>query len=330
MAEQFETVPVPTPEQLAAEPPQQKQHSIMLTRFPYQNAEAPSVGNYMVDAVVQCKAHPAIGQILHREYDDTPITMTRNLAVRQAMELGVDFLLMLDSDMHPDLPYPDMRPFLPTALDFLLKQETPSVVAAPYCGPPPHCNVYVFRWGRLTNDLPDPDWSINQFSREEAAVYKGFMPCAALATGLMLIDMRVFERLAPPYFYYEYSDGSNSEKASTEDVTFTRDLGLNGVPLYVLWDSWAGHHKRYLVPKPRPVFAEEIGEKYKKAFQDGVKRTHQKRFVIFNDGKATDLEGNPTKLFDVPAEQPPVNAERLKREAAFARAGLMTPFNDKK
>jgi hypothetical protein len=40
------------------------------------------------------------------------------------------------------------------------------------------------------------------------------------------------------------------KKATTEDVYFSRNLALAGVPQYVLWDCWAGHIKPIVVDKP--------------------------------------------------------------------------------
>src|SRR3972149_2894222 len=51
---------------------------------------------------------------------DTPITMTRNKAVRDAQQRKVDVLVMVDSDMHPDILLgqdPDAVPFVDTAFD---------------------------------------------------------------------------------------------------------------------------------------------------------------------------------------------------------------------
>lgn len=255
---------------------------LMIVRFPYGNQEAPSVTNWLVRTMLDLKQHPAIDkEILAIEFDDTPITMTRNKAVRVAQMNKVDYLLMVDSDMAPDM---EGGRFLPESLDFLLKQDKPSIIAAPYGGPPPCCNVYVFQWANWMNDAANPDMRLEQFTREEVSQRTGIEEVAALPTGLILIDMRVFEKLNPPYFYYEWTDISESEKASTEDVTFTRDASLAGCPVYVNWNAWAGHWKRYLVPKPRTLNPEQVRKKFADAAARNI-RPEEKR-----------VEVGPTKL----------------------------------
>jgi hypothetical protein len=239
------------------------QLKVMFARFPYLNAECPDSVDWWGRTTLKAKQDPRIGEVLQFRVDDTPITLGRNRAVQRALEHGVDYLLMLDSDMSPDLP--GEQPFWDTSLDFALHHKGPCVIGAPYCGPPPCCNVYVFRWANWCNDQPNQDWRLEQFSREEAAMRLGIEPVAALPTGLILIDVRALQSVAPPWFYYEWKDAAESEKASTEDVTFTRDLSLLGVPMYCNWSSWAGHWKRYLVEKPRPVTVEQIGAKYRAA-----------------------------------------------------------------
>ena len=52
--------------------------------------------------------------------------------------------------------------------------------------------------------------------------------------------MRAIELLPKPWFSYEFKDEEKTEKASTEDIVFTRDLHLLGVPQYCFWNAWAG------------------------------------------------------------------------------------------
>ena len=131
------------------------------------------------------------------------------------------------------------------------------MIAAPYCGPAPVEEVYAFKWAQTETGGGNPNFKVANYDRYDAAGYKGILPAAALATGLMLIDMRAVKRLPHPRFYYEWTNEKQTHKASTEDVTFSRDLYLRGVPLYVNWDAWAGHHKLKLVPRPERI--PEIG-----------------------------------------------------------------------
>lgn len=248
--------------------------SVFFARFPYQNAECPDSADWVLKTAIKCKQDPRIGAIFQARFDDTPITMTRNQAALAARKHGADYLVMIDSDMKPDLP--GEEPFWETSLEFLLAhRDQPCMIAAPYCGPPNACNTYVFQWANWMNEgARDLDFRLEQFTREEAAVRadwfraQGKPPIeqvAALPTGLIIIDTRVFDVVKPPWFYYEWKDKTESEKASTEDVTFTRDASLSGCPVYCNWGSWAGHWKRFLVEKPQPIKVEAIQRKFVEA-----------------------------------------------------------------
>jgi hypothetical protein len=79
------------------------------------------------------------------------------------------------------------------------------------------------------------------------------------------------------YFYYEWTDCHADEKASTEDVTFTRDIALAGQaklgynPIHCAWDSWVGHLKPWNVGKPEKFTTEHINESYRKAVLDNAR-----------------------------------------------------------
>lgn len=233
-------------------------------RFPYGMAEASECVDWLMESWAKLSRDSRF-EVSKARIADTPITMTRNQMFLDAAADQVDLLLIVDSDMAPDVELgvdPGAKPFLESSLEFLLNHEGPCVIAAPYCGPPPHENVYVFQWANKQGDHPDADWQIVQFTREQAAVMTGIHETAALPTGLMLIDMRALRRLPAnhPPTYYEWTDGWETHKASTEDCTFSRDLSLAGVKLYCNWDAWAGHVKRKVVRKPRPVTADAVAE----------------------------------------------------------------------
>ena len=202
------------------------------------------------------------------------------MAVIEARNLGLDVLVMVDSDMMPDCQ-PEGKPFFQEAFDFLYKSYArgPVVVGAPYCGPTPHECVYVFKWESKANSQINPNYSLSMFSRREATQMAGIGNVAALPTGLIMFDMRAFELTEPknmdskPWFYYEWTDKYASKKASTEDVTVTRDMSLAGIqqlgynPIYCAWDSWAGHWKPHLVTKPHEIFADHVSQKYAEAYE---------------------------------------------------------------
>lgn len=261
---------------------------LMFARFPYGNQECPDLTDWLVRAVAAAKAHPRIEKVLSIRPDDTPITMTRNLACRAAREQGCDYLLMVDSDMKPDMTCTNGKDFVTSSLDFLLdSEEQPTVVAAPYCGPPPDSPVFVFRWtsGINLKQQANPSFHLEMYPREESAMWQGIVEVAAAATGLILLDLRVLDSLDQPYFDYEYTDASESQKASTEDVFFTRNLSLAGVPVYVNWDCWAGHWKRFLVPKPQPIYVDQIRQELRQRLQHEYRSGQKLEEVYLEDGK---------------------------------------------
>jgi hypothetical protein len=90
-------------------------------------------------------------------------------------------------------------------------------------------------------------------SRQAAGSKHGIELVAALPTGLILYDLRVFGLLPPPWFSYEYTDEYQSVKTSPEDVHQTRRAGLLGMPQCCNWDAWAGHVKLGTIERPSTV-----------------------------------------------------------------------------
>lgn len=197
---------------------------------------------------------------------DTPVTMSRNQAVQKALEYKFDYILMIDSDMIPDINVgtdPDASRFFSTAWKFMMdrlererlgEEDTsyrPATIAAPYCGPSPEELVYVFQWAAQDGDGPTPDFALKMIDRRDAAIRQGCQEVAALPTGLILYDARVFKNLPQPWFEYEWGDVAMTIKSTTEDVFQTRNASLLGFPQFVAWDCWAGHAKTRIVGKPR-------------------------------------------------------------------------------
>lgn len=256
-------------------------YRMLVYRFPYR-PEEPELVDWLMG--VAAYSDPRI-EIDCARKGDTPITMTRNEAVLKAQRGGYDLLLMVDNDMAPDCELGEDRtakPFLPTAIDFVLGHKGPCVVGAPYCGPPPDEWPYVFRWRNNESHNADPSGHLEMYTREEAAAMTGVQECAALPTGLILCDVRAFAAVPMPWFSYQFKGdgpecercgvprpGPQAEKASTEDVVLTRDLSIAGVPQYCAWDSWAGHVKRKVVRKPRPLTADAVSRQLRDVCRSG-------------------------------------------------------------
>jgi hypothetical protein len=245
------------------------------------SSEVPDIREWMTPLVTQIAKDERIQDIRIWNLSDTPITMTRNRAVLMAREYGVDVLVMVDSDMKPDMCAPEGKPFFQSSFDFLVNHyaKGPVVIGAPYCGPPPTENVYVFRWQNQQSESANPDFQLEMYDRHTAAKMSGIQECAALPTGLIMYDMRAFDLTEPktaddrPWFYYEWSDMYAAHKASTEDVTMTRDLSLVGTqrlgynPVFCNWDAWAGHWKPKCVGKPVFIAAKDVGAKMKQNWE---------------------------------------------------------------
>lgn len=290
------------------------QYRVYVAQFPGNEAMThPDPPEWVMDTVIKMRDDPLIGKgnIYTRNFPGTPITMLRNLAVEEAKRFGADYLLMVDSDIGPDKPGIAEKPFWDTSWAFLRAHEGPAIVAAPYGGPPPNECPYVFRWRGFESSSIEPCFALEMYSREEAAAMTGVTRVSALATGLILIDMKVFTgfrhplfgrvEMAYPYFDYEWKGdgpkcescgqpkpGPRAEKASTEDVFFTRDAAMMGVPLYCNWDSWAVHWKRKAVGKPREVTIDMIGDHYLKSILGN--RSLNERLVEIGVDRAQAVE----------------------------------------
>lgn len=288
--------------------------SVMVAFFPYAGNSTGSsmafdVTEWFSRTLVKIKQDDRISEIYIRSFCDTPITMTRNASVKAAQELGVDLLVMVDSDMRPDLNH-EAPPFWDTAFDEVYRHydRGPLVIAAPYGGSPPNENMFVFKWRNRMVIGDETPFSLEQYTREEAAKMSGIQEAAALPTGLIMYDMRAFDLIEPPYFKYEWTDDTQSEKASTEDVQNTRDIGLAGItqlgynPLYCAWDCWAGHLKVWCVGRPSLITAEFVADSLKRAVERGPRN---ERVEEFRSTAASLIERaqNDTSVSEVRSEE---------------------------
>jgi hypothetical protein len=278
--------------------------NVLFARFPGGASEHPDTSDWLVQTVIKAKADPRIDKVFHWRIDDTPITMGRNRCIKQAKKAGADVVVMIDSDMKPDAYLPGnphalghdplARPFWDSSFDFLMKHQGPCAVAAPYCGRPPHENIFVFQWAHLQDDHPNVDVKLDQYSREEAARMMGIQEAAALPTGLFMFHTAAVDVLTPPYFTYEWADEEQTEKASTEDVVFTRDLSLAGVKQYCNWDAWAGHWKLKCVPRPTLLACNDVRENFRQAVLRN--QPSNERLLVLEERKPpANGQGRPRK-----------------------------------
>lgn len=267
--------------------------------------QLPAIGQWWAETLLKVKSDPRVAHVADVTLADTPITMTRNRAVRLAREGGFHVLVMVDSDNEPDIyaPY-GAPPFWDSTFDFLyerLKVGLPTVCAAPYCGPPPHPtkggeeNVYVFRWTNHETHAANNEsvHKLEAYSRAEASHMAGIHPAGALPTGLLMATTSAFDLCCPDgqpvsHFYYEWKDAWQTEKCSTEDVTATRDISLAGHQLlgeevvFCNWDCWAGHHKPKCVGKPVVPSACHVGTVLEKVIRHGIDPNLRSRYLVQN------------------------------------------------
>jgi len=258
---------------------QDRKFDLLIATFSYAGnggfqSEYPAVGRWLTKVAMAADKNPHIGRVVHGEFADTPIPMCRNAACEVAIEQGFDLLLMVDSDMRPDLYVGknlEAKPFWDSSFAFWLDHfdTGPCYVFAPYCGPPPDPifggeeNVYVFQWANKCNSPDNRGPRLAPYTREQAAMMVGFWPAGAGPTGLCLLDVRGLKKQDPFWFDYEYEGdgdrcphcravkpGRRTKKCTTEDVFFFRNAALADIPSFCNWDAWAGHMKPECVGKP--------------------------------------------------------------------------------
>jgi hypothetical protein len=261
-----------------------------------------------------------IADLPQKVVSDTPITMVRNKCLRVAQEQNFDLLVFIDSDNCPDLyekEDPSAKSFLESSLDFVYKRLVngiPTVIAAPYCGPPPHPvyggeeNVYVFKWKSIASDENYfAGAKIEAYDRDEAALLKGIQPAAALPTGVCMVAIKALECMSPPYFRYEWEDEWEDKKITTEDVYFTRNVGMAGALKYGTpivfcnWDCWAGHYKQKMVGKPRVMRIEEVNEVFVKAVKDNLNIGDEIQYMGFRPDNTVPIPPGLQAVLDMQA-----------------------------
>ncbi len=296
---------------------------VLIAQFAYAGnggvaAILPELGTWLASLTQTLSKDDRVGRVAVKRYGDIPLTMERNRVVRDAIEGKFDIIVMLDSDNVPDLyvgKKPWAKPFWDSSFEFAfqrLLRGVPTVVAAPYCGPPPHPvnggeeNVYVFYSQANRTDSGEKFHRFEAYSREHASQMRGIQEIAAGPTGCILYTTSAFELMRidrrsdaeilaefkagaidseqcarklrmQSYFWYEFTDGWQTRKASTEDVNNTREIAMagqlkHGKPVvFCNWDAWAGHMKPHCVGMPEPIRMEQVSAVYQEAVLKGLK-----------------------------------------------------------
>lgn len=232
----------------------------------------PSHVTWMAKTAIAADKDERVGRFDIKVFGDIPLDMERNRTVEYAIANGYDVIVMIDSDNEIDLYVgsdPQAKPFWQSSFDFLYEREIkglPTVVCAPYCGPPPHParggeeNVYVFYAESTDTPVdgsPDPQIRFAAYSRAHAATMCGIQEIAAGPTGVIMYSTSALQLIPEKqstsdvllgfkggqytldraveliqresWFYYEFNGGNRSRKNSTEDVTNTREIQMAGI-----------------------------------------------------------------------------------------------------
>jgi hypothetical protein len=215
---------------------------VCVIRLVYGNREHSELGTWLADSVLDVARTRPGWAVEYPPLDVCPRDAARCAGVRLAQELGCGLLLSVDADTIPPAG------FLVTAGDFLLAQPEPSVLVAPNLGGLGEVNV--FRW-------QEGGWCDGtvEFTLQEAREAQGFGRIAWGGTGCYACHTAVFDRVAPPYFAFDYQDAAHTERRFNEDTYGLLRLARAGVPIFAAWDHWAMHfkevgvHPGYLVPQ---------------------------------------------------------------------------------
>ncbi|KKM60490.1 hypothetical protein LCGC14_1541350, partial [marine sediment metagenome] len=205
--------------------------------------ECPDMGTYLAQWINDLKNCSGASGVDFFTVSNPRIRMMRNMCVAHAFKKKADFLLFLDPDHRVDKyvqldpqgktrSTPDATPFFPAAWALALQHRQqnhpPAVYAGPYCGCPPHMPVQTF--------TKNKQGQLVRLGRDQAAGLRGWHQVTATGTGLMLIDMRVFERLRRPdvpFFKDTYVDPSEVKIKYSQDVDFCLRCGAAGMPIYL-------------------------------------------------------------------------------------------------
>lgn len=216
---------------------------VCIVRLAYGGHEHVAVGEFLARTVYTIARDPRCShEICQVAITDRQVHLARNLAVEIARQNRADLLLMIDADQIPDCE-PGAPPFFDAALEHMIIAPGPCVVAAPT----PMLNNRV----NIHDEVEDNQGKhLRLLSLEEVADREGMEQVPAAGTGLIMIDCRVFDLLAPPYFRFVY-DPALTQVVAGEDVCFTADCGGPGVPVFASWSTWSAHSKTVTLGRPK-------------------------------------------------------------------------------
>ena len=225
--------------------------------------ECPDIGTWLFNFGFQLRRYTEITEAITTDQlisdaqtfqvANPRIGMMRNMAVENCRKHGITHMLFIDPDMAidryvrlgPQGPTNRFLPFFHTAWPFMSahgKNHGPAIMAAPYCGRQPDEPVHVF--------VPNQENRVVRLSREKAQSLEGWHSVAAVGTGCMLIDMRVFDHVDPPYFSDLFKTIYHDDLNRSQDVNFCLKCAAAKIPIYVNFSCPAGHWQYSIVEWP--------------------------------------------------------------------------------
>ena len=172
-----------------------------------------------VKSLIKYVQSPKLHQSSVLFIEHSVIHRARNSAVVSAVEKGMDYLLFIDDDMT----------FPPDAVDKLLVQQKDIIGALCF--------------SRLSKNKPVISKIKNNrmvgYSYDEVPTWSESFQVPLTGTGFLLINLSVFKKMEPPFFYWgrpkdfglERDPFPNDEIG--EDVTFCLNAGLSGFEVWV-------------------------------------------------------------------------------------------------
>lgn len=212
--------------------------------------ECPDIGTWMGDWGIRLRVHPDVDSVDSFNVSNVRIGMCRNKCVEHARQVGSTHILWIDPDMaidryvqrdHEDRVFGRAKPWWDTAWDFVKKHPF-AVAAAPYAGKLPERPIHVF----VKNEADQ----LVRVRHEDVKMLTGWTQVAAIGSGLMLTDIRIFDRLEQPYFKDTFTDRTETQLHHSQDIFFSARCELAQIPIYINWDCPCGHWQPTVVEMP--------------------------------------------------------------------------------
>lgn len=241
------------------------QFKVFVATFPYLRQEDPDVTKWLLQTALKAARDERLS-FRFEPYDNLNEAVARNASVRDAQKYGADLLFHIDNDMAPDI-YPGACFWDRAIAKWLEVGEC--IIGVPYLDRGGRVTVTRVESKQNLDLAPDlTNLELDKVSRCEAARAAGYERVATVGSGLMMIDMRIFKRLRPPYFYYEYENEFQAKITGTADSVLCRNAGMQGVPVYVDWDCWAGHWKKHRFDAPPQIDMTNLAAQTRRSLLD--------------------------------------------------------------